>query len=205
MFRLDLIALSLKGVLAWALLSALGWYFSKELGFLVLPLLEFVIRLATADFAPSLKLVAENHDWVIRLDAWTLRPLHLGGNKGIPAGRELTAYTRLLHALVPVIIELTILLAWPVRYWRDRCFLLAAGTMMAVLVVGATAPFVLLGILEISLQDLASEAQVLRPEPWTLSWMLFCEMGGNWVLPVIAALAVIILQRNLFVPPNMSG
>lgn len=195
MERAELLKLSLKGLLAWSVLSGLGWYFGQGLGTSLLGLFGFVIRLADPGYAPSLTLVAENHDFLIRLSAWVLHPLPLGEDIAVPPGRELTAGTHVMHTLVPVVIELSILLVWPVRSWAERLLLLSLGVFGAVLLVGCTGPFVLLGNIEILLQEMAQRANVARPEPWPLTWMLFSEMGGRWLMAIVAAILCIRMQR----------
>ena len=198
MSRAELLTLGLKALLAWSVLSGLGWYFGEALGTGLLPWFEFIIHQVSPDYSPQLKLIPENHDFTIYMNATLLNPVFLGGTLGLKAGFEITAATHLMHTLVPIVIELSILLVWPVNGWRERLMLLSLGLVTSMLVVGATAPFVLLGNLEIYLQLLADQANVNRPEPWTLTWMIFNEMGGRWVLPVIAAVLCIRLQRRLF-------
>ncbi len=61
----------------------------------------------------------------------------------------------------------------------------------------ATVPVLLLGKLEISFQDIAETGQHPRPVPWFVEWMVFCEMGGRWLLAIAAAWLCIQLQRGL--------
>ena len=197
MSRADWIALAVRALLAWLALSALGILFGKELGDFLLPLLEFVIRLATQDYAPALKLLPEQHDIQIGLSGLVMRPLHVTDSLAIPPGTELTAQTHLLHTLVPAVIELTIVLAWPVSGWPERLVGMLLGLITAIAVIAVTAPFVLIGTVEISLQEWVANSGGQRPEPWPLTWMLFCEMGGRWLLPVVAALACIQVQQAL--------
>ncbi len=198
MSRAELLGLSLKGLLAWSVLSVFGWYFGEALGTGLLPWFEVIIHQVRPDYSPWLKLIPEHHDFTIHLNVTLVNRVLLGGQLWLKAGRELTAGTHLMHTLVPMVIELSILLVWPVNGWRQRLMLLSLGLVTSMLVVGATAPFVLLGNIEIYLQTLAQQVNVHRPVPWTLTWMIFSEMGGRWVLPIIAALVCIRLQRRFF-------
>jgi hypothetical protein len=125
-------------------------------------------------------------------------PVLLGEQQWLTAGQELTAGTHLMHTLVPMVIELSVLLVWPVNAWRERFLLLLLGLVTSMIVLAATAPFVLIGNLEIYLQEMAVQAQVKRPEPWTLTWMIFSEMGGRWLLPLVAAMLCIRFQKSYF-------
>ena len=199
MNRRELMSLTLKGLLAWLILSGLVWYFGEWLGKGLLPLLRAVIMTMTSEMSPSLKLVesASQFDYLIELSAWLLRPVYLNAGQFIPPGTELKSSAHLLHALVPLIIEAAILLVWPVQRLSQRCLLSALGLMTAVLVIMATLPALLLGKLEISFQDIAEKGQNSRPLLWFVDWMVFCEMGGRWLLAIAAAWLTIQLQRGL--------
>jgi hypothetical protein len=101
----------------------------------------------------------------------------------------------LLHSFVPLVIEGSILLVWPVQHWRQRVLLLGSGLLAAVLVVVATLPAQLLGKLEIAFQDLAESGSNPRVVPWFVDWMVFCELGGRWLLGIAAAWFCIQIHR----------
>ena len=140
-------ALTLKGLLAWLVLSDLVWYFGEWLGKGLFPLIKAVIMTITSEISPSFKLVKSAQaslDYSIELFAWVLRPVYLDAGQYIPAGTELKSLAHLLHVLVPMIIEEAILLVWPVQRWPQRLLLIALGLLTAVLVVMATLPAQLL-------------------------------------------------------------
>jgi len=193
--RADWIALTVRALLAWLALSAFGILFANVLGDSLLPLLEFVIRLVTQDYAPALKLLPEHHDFQIVLSGLLMRPLYLTESLVIRPGTELTAQTHLLHTLVPAVIDLSVVLAWPVTGWPERLVGILLGLITAIAVIAVTAPFVLIGTIEISFQEWVVDSGSRRPEPWPLTWMLFCEMGGRWLLAVLAAFASIHVAR----------
>lgn len=199
MNRRELIFLSLKGLLAWLVLSGLVWYFGEWLGQGLFPLLKAVIMTMSSEMSPSLKLMkpAGQLDYTLELSAWVLRPVYLNAGQFIPPGTELKSSTHLLHTLVPLVIELTILLVWPVQRRSQRCLLLGLGLLTAVLVIMAILPAQLLGKLEISFQDVALTGNNPRSVPWFVDWMVFCEMGGRWLLAIAAAWLCIQLQRGL--------
>jgi hypothetical protein len=162
-------------------------------------LFEAAIMTMTSEISPSLKLVnsaQSQFDYSIELSAWVLRPVYLNAGQYIPPGTELKSSVHLLHALVPLVIEMSILLVWPVQRRSQRCLLIALGLLTAVLVVMATVPAQLLGKLEISFQDVALTGQNPRLVPWFVDWMVFCEMGGRWLLGIAAAWLCIQLQRG---------
>jgi hypothetical protein len=208
--RADWIAIAVRTLLAWIALSALGILLAKALGDSLLPLLEVVIRLVTQDYAPALKLLPEQHDIQIVLSGLVMRPLHLTESLAIPPGTELTAQTHLLHTLVPAVIELTAVFAWPVSGWPERLVGILLGIVTAIAVIAVSAPFVLIGTIEISLQEWVATSGGQRPEPWALTWMLFCEMGGRWLLAVLAAIASIqtakaLIAHRMSKPPKTTS
>lgn len=200
MSRSELLALIGKGALVWIGLSLLGWYFSQTLGHVLLQVIRPVIVLTSSEISPRLKLIVSDQfprDYSVEMTAWTLHPIRLNARLGIPRGVELASSAHLLHSLVPVIIQWTILLVWPVQNWRQRSLLIGTGLIATTFVVMATLPFLLLGKLEIAFQTTALQGPNPRPEPWYLDWMVFCEMGGGWLLAITAAWLCIGLQRIL--------
>ncbi len=199
MNRRELISLTLKGLLAWLILSGLVWYFGEWLGKGLFPLLKAVTMAMNPDMSPSLNLMKPTAqlDYAIELSALVLRPVYLNAGQFIPPGIELKSSVHLLHALVPLVIEMSLLLVWPVQRRSQRCLLITLGLLTAVLVVMATVPALLLGKLEISFQDVALTGQNPRQVPWFVDWMVFCEMGGRWLLAIAAAWLCIQIQRGV--------
>ncbi|AEF99854.1 hypothetical protein [Methylomonas methanica] len=199
MSRPELLSLTLKGLLAWLVLSCLVLFFGEGLITNVFPLLKAVMISMTPDLSPSLhvvKSVQSQMDASIELSVLALRPIYLNADHFIPPTTELKSSAHLLHSFVPLVIEGSILLVWPVQHWRQRVLLLGSGLLTAILVVMATLPAQLLGKLEISFQDIAELGMNPRQVPWFVDWMVFCELGGRWLLGITAAWLCIQLQRT---------
>ncbi|MGE3774487.1 MAG: hypothetical protein AB7I32_16305, partial [Gammaproteobacteria bacterium] len=79
------------------------------------------------------------------------------------------------------------LFALPARDRRDRALLAVSILPLGLAILLATAPFQLVGLIELALQDYASSHGVARADPFSLHWMLFLESGGRWVLPLVFA------------------
>ncbi|MDX8130354.1 hypothetical protein QLH52_23890 [Methylomonas sp. OY6] len=200
MSRRELFVLTLKGLLAWLVLSGLVVFFGDSLITGLFPLLKAVMISMAPDLSPGLKLVESAQsqlDASIELSAWVLRPVYLNASHFIPPQTVLKSSAHLLHSFVPMVIEGSILLIWPVQGWRQRLWLLGLGLLAAVLVIMATLPAQLLGKLEISFQDIAESGINPRQVPWFVDWMVFCELGGRWLLGIVAAWLCIQLQRGL--------
>ena len=190
MNRPELLSLTVKGFLAWLALSGLVLFFGDGLITGLFPLLKAIMISMAPDLSPGLKLVKSAQS---QMDAWielsvlALRPIYLNADHFIPSTTELKSSAHLLHSLVPLVIEGCILLVWPIQHWWQRALLLGLGLLAAVLVIMATLPAQLLGKLEISFQDIAESGRNPRPVPWFVDWMVFCEMGGRWLLGIVAA------------------
>lgn len=200
MTRRELFVLTLKGMLAWLALSGLVLFFGENLITGLFPLLKAGMISIAPDLSPSLHIVKSAQsqlDYSIELSAWVLRPIYLNASHYIPPRTELKSSAHLLHSFVPLVIEGSILLVWPVRHWRQRLWLLGSGLLAAALVILATLPALLLGHLEISFQDIAESGSNPRVVPWFVDWMVFCEMGGRWLLGIAAAWLCIQIQRAL--------
>jgi len=198
MNRRDLLYLVLKGFLAWLLLSALLGVCGEWLIRALFPFIKAVMISMMPELSPGLKLLKSPQsvfDFSIELSALVLRPIYLNAGQYIQPGANLKSTADMLHVLVPLVIEWSILLAWPVRNWMQRLWLLALGLPMAILVVLGTLPAQLLGNLEISFQDIALTGSNPRQAPWFVDWMIFCEMGGRWLLGIAAAWLCIQLRK----------
>lgn len=200
MNRHELIKLLLKGLLVWLLVSALLWWVGDGLLQALLPLLQAVVSQLTSDISPALKLVPSQGsvgESTIDLSAWVLSPIYLNELQFIPPGTELTSSAHLLHALVPVVIVLAIVMVWPVSAWSQRLLLIGLGLLTALLIILATIPTLLLGHLEMTFQEVAQTGNRPRIVPWFLDWMVFCELGGSWLLAILGAWLCIQVQRSL--------
>jgi len=200
MNRRELLSLTLKSLLVWLVLSGLVVFFGENLITELFPLLKAVMISMSPDLSPGLKLVKSAQsqlDYSIELSVLALRPIYLNASHFIPPPTELKSSAHLLHSFVPLVIEGSILLVWPVQHWRQRLLLIGLGLSTAVLVIVATLPAQLLGKLEIAFQNLAESGINPRPVPWFVDWMVFCELGGRWLLGIAAAWLCIQLQRWL--------
>ena len=196
----DLLALTLKGLLAWLTLSGLVVFFGEHLVQGLFPLTKAILIMLEPALSPSLTLLKSAQsqlDYSIELSAWVLEPIYLNSDHFVPPKTVLKSSAHLLHSLVPMVIEGAILLVWPVQRWSQRMLLLALGVLSAVLVILATLPTLLLGNLEISFQEVAETGRNPKPIPWFVDWMVFCEMGGRWLLGVVSAWICIRLQQYL--------
>lgn len=182
-------------LLAWAVLAVLTLAAGRELIGSLTHFLALVTEGVSSDFGAvlrwktgqprELELVAT----FVSLDP-ALRAIGVQ-----PTARFVTS-THLEHVLVPVVLVFTALSAWPVRRWLHRLVLLALGVPAALLSLALTTPFLLAGKVEIVLQQRAQSMGVERPEPFFLTWMLFTESGGRWLVPIVLACVCVWLLED---------
>ncbi|MGR8921320.1 MAG: hypothetical protein ACU85V_17020 [Gammaproteobacteria bacterium] len=193
---------ALRLLLAWAAVSAVCAVAGEQLVAAMLPLLSLVTESASEHYTTSLRLTETDVATLEMRAAFSgleqsLRPL------GVSFGTVVTASTNVAHVLVPVVILMTGVLAWPAAGWRQRAVLLTAALPAAVLAVALTTPFLLAGKVEIALQNAAAQARVARDAPFVLDWMLFTEAGGRWLVPLVLGCVCIALAGALV--PARSG
>ncbi|WP_347986278.1 hypothetical protein [Methylomonas sp. AM2-LC] len=201
----DLLWLTGKALLIWLLLSCLTGYVGEWLLTGLFPVIKAIIIMLAPEFLPSIELIKSTQsqwDTSLQLSAWVVRPVYLNTSHFIPIGTDLQSTVHLLHILVPLVIEVTVLCVWPVQHWLQRLLLLTWGLVSAACVIVLTLPTHLLANLEISFQDIALSGENPRAVPWCVDWMVFCEMGGRWLLALAAAWLCIHVQKSLLPSRN---
>jgi hypothetical protein len=188
MERSELLLISVRVLLVWTVLSVLAFMYREALGYFMLPFVKFGLLELTQDFSPGLKLQAKEGDYLIALSAWVLRPMPLFAGLTVNPGAEMTAGTHLTHTLVPPVITLTLVMAWPCFSLLQRVIACGLGLLVSLILVTATVPLLLLGDLEMMFQNLAADAGQVKPVSYYLDLMIFLEGGGRWLLAVVSAL-----------------
>jgi hypothetical protein len=191
----------LRLLAAWALLSALGYFFGAELLAPLLPLFAFVAHVVQSDFVPALDVAGSGADATLRMAALVVRTIPLSADLAIaPATRVDYTTTHVFHALVPAVLLLSALFAWPVADRREAWLRAALGLPALLASLLLTTPLFLAGRFQMAIVDAAVRAGS-QPQPgWLVDWVLFTEGGGRWLIPLAAALACIATARRLARP-----
>ena len=182
-----LFEVGLRLVIAWLVLSLIGFVCREQLAAHCLPLIHGALAVIAPQFSGSLSLLSENDQSQILFDAHVGLPIAVGAELVIPFGQALPASTSVIHALVPFVLLFSVMLAWPLRGWKASVALMTLAIPTATLLLVLTTPFQLLGLIEVAIQSYANAQHAGRSEPFSLSWMLFLEGGGLWVLPLVLA------------------
>ena len=194
----ELVALSAKCLLVWLLLSLLIYGAGETLLSPLLPLFQWLIKTIEPRFLPHLAFVHGLDSISLQLDVRVLRALPIEVGLVIPRGQALVSSTHVLHLLVPIAILFSILSVWPVKNFLERLLLLGLACGFSLLILLAIVPTLLLGVLEMQFQEAAIEAYSQHQVPWFMDWMVFCEMGGSWLLTLIALFICLWLKEFCF-------
>ncbi len=190
--------LSVRLVLVWSVLCALAIGFGRQAVALALPLFDGVIDRVQDDFVANVELAQDQGVWVLRMQPLLIRPVALNAGLAMPPRTRLRAFvTHVDHTLVPPLLFLMVLLAWPARRWRELAVRLLLAAPVLLLILALTAPILLAGQVQMVFADLAVLAGSPRREPLLVTLMVFMESGGRWLLPLAGGVLCIGLGRWL--------
>src|SRR5262249_17123074 len=179
--------ISARILIAWALLSATGLWGGRWAIEAMIPPWMLATGALTSSYIPVLKYRRDAEGDRVFMTAYVTRPIYVQERIAIPRGTFIDVSIDALHALVPVIILFTALAAWPVASWSRRARLLAAGLVAALCISLLTVPALLAGRFDLMLIDYAARSGMKYDAPGVVYWMIFCESGGLWLLPLMAA------------------
>jgi len=167
-------------ILAWLILSIFVLLQGERLIRPVLPFASAVVETIQSDYRATLK-ISNDQPGLIQMQATTRRVIPSIAGRGA----KLTAGVHVSHALVPLVLLFSFLFSWPVEKHQERLILLILGIPLSFILIALTLPFQLAGSLENMFQGYAQQYDVNREKPLLLTWMLFLEVGGRWLLPIV--------------------
>ena len=187
MKRLELSKLVIRIVAAWLLLSTAVLLYSRPIIDFYLPFLSVITDTVSDPYTPTLEYQDLPRGDQLLMTAYVTQPIYAHSALTVNIGAEMTAGLDVLHIVVPLVILFTALCAWPIHRWRERVALVALGLPASFAVMGLTVPFLLTGKIEMMLNDYVVNAGEDRSIPLQVYWMIFCESGANWLIPLVAA------------------
>ena len=185
-----LLRASLRALLAWCVLAGLGLCFVRGICTPLLPLMEGAIDALQSDFNAYLSVVPAAGGLQIAMSCTMNHDLTLPSGRRIPFLASYDcATTDAMHALVPLLIFLVPLVAWPAGSRREAALRVPVGLVLLPVVVALTTPLLLTGIVAARVHPAAFAAgsqlaALLQP-------FVFMEMGGSWLVPLLAAVLCI--------------
>ena len=201
----DARGISTRILLSWVLLSAVGLWGGRYAIEALIPPWMLATETVGTSYIPVLRYKSDAEGGRVIMTAYVTRPIYVQEEIAIPRGTFIDISIDALHALVPFIILFTALAAWPVASWRQRARLSAAGLAAALAVSVLTTPALLAGRFDLMLIDHAARAGVKYDPPGIVYWMIFCESGGLWLLPLLAAPLCALLAETWPVAASRPG
>jgi hypothetical protein len=183
--------------LAWALLSAAGALWGRYVVDPLIPVLTVVTTAINTAYLPILEYRGSPGGDKLTMTAHVSQPIYVHSSLTLNPGSTMADSVDGLHVLVPIVILFAALFAWPVDSWRERTVLVALGVPAAIVISAVTVPFLLSGELDAMLIDYAAGAGLVRRAGPTVYWMVFCESGGRWLIPLVAAIFCALSVRPL--------
>jgi hypothetical protein len=114
-----------------------------------------------------------------------------------PGSYEFLAQASLLHSLMPIALFFILLLSWPTKI---KYFPLIAciGCLLAVAIFCLTTPLLLASHIENQLLTAAMNATgEPLAKPLLMHWTILMELGGTWLLSIVAAISTIFITKLL--------
>ncbi len=120
-----------------------------------------------------------------------IRPDPISGDHAVSPWIDMQESVDAGHELVPAIILVSVILAWPWRRWSDAARAVALALCASALLLAWTVPVHLAGLYELNLQRVAASFHEAREPRWFLGQMIFLESGGLWLLGLALAAAIV--------------
>ncbi len=185
-------------LLAWLVMAAVFYSAGHLMVQQVLPLLQWLANSVSHQYAAQLSLGASQQGAIIQIAATISHNIFYGSLPIAPQGAVLTGAGTLVHALSPLVILFSLLVCWPAP-WRLLILRLVIGAVFGLLIILGTLPFLLVSHIEGTLHA-ATQQFITEPVPMprVFYWVMFVEMGGLWLLPILAALGTIGLSHSFY-------
>jgi TRAP-type uncharacterized transport system fused permease subunit len=195
--RRSLVRFTLRLLVVYLVVTLVVLLAGRRLLEIALPAMEVAVNVLQQDFSGSLAMVQRERDWVIEMQPMTVRFIPLGNEISVRQFRPLPrCFTHVDHTLVPIVLLLTALIAWPTRKRREAVVRVVLGGAAAAFLLFASAPLLLVGQAQLALVGLAKANGGSMSEPMLLTLMIFMETGGRWLLPIVLAVACIGIARS---------
>lgn len=178
-------------MLAWVLLSILGFMFANQLMAIFLPSVSWMIGLLQHDYSAKLMMTDQNGGR-IELLSTLVQPI-----PPLVPGDRMNTYSKAMHFVISLVLIYSILAAWPVQHVRSRFWLFLLGIPFSYIFVTVIISIQLVAVNENTFQALAGQYHIVREKPFYLAWMPIIQNGGGWLRSIaLAILGSAILPRT---------
>ncbi len=154
-------------------------------------MLEITIDVAQRDYLPHLSVVKVQGNTRIMMSCTAIRPLVFSNGHTLAPYETLDcAYIDGVHVLVPPIVFLVAVVSWPASRWAEWRGRILISLPMLLCVVALTTTDLFIGLERMAripgrVNGIGDQMAVLM-QPF-----IFMELGGRWLLPLLAAAACI--------------
>ena len=174
------------------MLCAAGYFFGAQILLACLPLFGLVIGAIQSDFAPSLDVVGSRATAELRMSVILLRDVPLDQTRYLETASHIDYTTMdVFHVLVPLVLLLAVLAAWPIRSPKDLLVRALCGALALPAVLGLTTALTLAGRFKMWLVEATASSPFPVQENWLVQWVLFNELGGRWLIPIAVGIACV--------------
>ena len=184
--------LSTRLLLVWLIVSILFLYIGNGFVSTLFPFLDFFVELYSGSYSSILKIEMSSELPGIHMTSTITDAIYIEKIPVAPPGYKLASQIHVIHALVPVVIFLTIIFSWPARNLMQRLVYTVVSLFGLFLLLALTIPVLLVGHIEMNLMSAARNfsGQELG-DPFIIKWMIFLETGGSWLVALLFAMLCI--------------
>ncbi len=188
---------ALRLLLAWGVLSALGFWLGPRCLEAIAPSLTAGVRLLQPELTSQAGVAPAPTGEALVLETQVAIPVPMGDSQSIPTGTPIRAEVSVIHALVPVVLLLSVSAGAPARNWRERALACAIAVPLAVATAWMISLLHLLGLIQLQIQMTAEQLGIAHQPGVLLNLLLFLEGGGRWLLPALLGLFPGALARGM--------
>ena len=196
--------LGIRALVVWLIVCIVMLLARRPLTAVLLPFFEVAIRLLQQDFAATLRLVEARGEAVIQMTPFLVRSIPLTDQLALAPFVPLKPFqVSVDHALVPLVLLISGVLSWPFASRREaavRIGLMLLAALPVILVLST--PLLLVGQQQIIFVQEAARQGATFQEPFLVTFMIFMESGGRWLLPLALAIACVAASLRICVKPG---
>jgi len=189
--------LSVRLLGAWLIFSLIGILVGSQLLVFLLPIFSDIINVISSDYSHILKISYVKDEAVIEITAKVIHAINATSTLALSPGKLITSSINVMHLLVPVVILFSLLVAWPVNRIQQRKQILLLAIPMTFIILMFVTPALLASQIEMNLISLIQKVGGTPKEPFVIKWMIFIEMGGLWLFPVVAAVVCVKMSTGI--------
>ena len=178
-------------IVAWGGLTWIAWGIGPGLIMTARSPIECLVEDLMPGYVTSMSAPVQ-HDGSgdVAISVHAFRPVSIAGDYQVAAGIPMTEGIDAGHDLVPAILLLSMLAAWPHRGFSNGLWSFGWGALSCLPLLIWTVSVHIAGLFEINLQRVASACHLVRAKPWFLSQFIFFESGGSWLIALLLATTI---------------